>query len=75
MVYIENWEDFQERAIVLFRSDPVAVSLPSFPSCYSVLNFCARWINASEPSERVLWKLRDEVLCLTSSMTCAWFLH
>lgn len=24
MVYIENWDDFQERSIVLFRSDPVA---------------------------------------------------
>jgi len=25
-VYIENWDDFQESSIKLFRSDPVAVS-------------------------------------------------
>lgn len=24
MVYVENWDDFQERSIVLFRTDPVA---------------------------------------------------
>jgi hypothetical protein len=29
MVYVENWDDFQERSIVLFRTDPVAVSTPA----------------------------------------------
>ena len=43
MVYIENWDDFQERSIVLFRSDPVAVCALIFlcnqESLYDLLPF------------------------------------